>query len=61
MQKKMLDKAGKTATKGMPKLMKFAVGNDQGYNALITTIRTINEDRKKNRRYIYNIDTKMTR
>ena len=61
MQEKMMQKAAGQARKATPKLMAFAVSNDPGYNALMTSIRGINEGRKKNRRYIFKIDDKPSR
>lgn len=58
---KMLKAAAKKADKSMPKLMKFAVSNDQGYNGLMATIRRINEQRKQSKKWIFELSEKVSR
>ncbi len=60
-QDKMLKAAAKKADKSMPKLMKFAVSNDQGYIALLNTIRNINKQRKIAKRWVFEVAAKQSR
>ena len=58
---KMLKAAAKKADKSMPKLMKFAVSNDQGYNGLMDTIRRINKQRRQSKRWIFEVSKTVSR
>lgn len=60
-KEKMLKAVAKKSEKSMPKLMKFAVGNDSGYIALLNTIRNINKQRKKAKRWVFEVADKQSR
>lgn len=60
-QDKMLKAAAKKSEKSMPKLMNFAVSNDQGYIALLNTIRNINKLRKNAKRWVFEVAGKQSR
>ena len=57
----MLKAAAKKSEKSMPKLMNFAVSNDQAYMALLNTIRNINKQRKERKRWIFEVAGKQSR
>lgn len=60
LKKRMMGKLSEKLKDATPSLVNFAVDNDQAYNNLIQTIRDINKRRQANRKYIFDINAKLS-